>query len=128
MPRIVHFEIHAGDPERAIGFYAGVFGWVIEQWGTEDSWLVRTGPADQPGIDGGLLRRRSEAPSDGQPVNAFTCTIEVPDVDLFVAKVVAAGGSLAVPRVAVPGIGWLAYALDTEGNLFGMLQGDETAR
>ena len=27
MPRVVHFEIHADDPERAINFYKSVFGW-----------------------------------------------------------------------------------------------------
>jgi catechol 2,3-dioxygenase-like lactoylglutathione lyase family enzyme len=32
MNRIVHFEIHAGDPERAVRFYRDVFGWEIEEW------------------------------------------------------------------------------------------------
>ncbi len=27
MPRVVHFEIHADDPERAISFCNSVFGW-----------------------------------------------------------------------------------------------------
>ncbi len=30
--------------------------------------------------------------------------------------------------MAVPGIGWLAYCIDTEGNTFGVLQADEAAR
>ncbi len=29
MPRVVHFEIPADDPERAIEFYRQVFGWKI---------------------------------------------------------------------------------------------------
>src|SRR5689334_19629414 len=32
MPRVVHFEIHAEDPERAARFYGGVFGWQINKW------------------------------------------------------------------------------------------------
>ncbi len=32
MPRVVHFEIHADDPERAVRFYKKVFGWKIEKW------------------------------------------------------------------------------------------------
>jgi hypothetical protein len=32
MNRIIHFEIHAGDPERAVKFYKDVFGWEIHEW------------------------------------------------------------------------------------------------
>lgn len=32
MPRVVHFEIHTGNPERAVQFYSGVFGWDIIKW------------------------------------------------------------------------------------------------
>ena len=28
MNRVVHFEIHAADPERAARFYGEVFGWL----------------------------------------------------------------------------------------------------
>jgi predicted enzyme related to lactoylglutathione lyase len=32
MPRVVHFEIHAGDPSRAISFYEKLFGWKFQKW------------------------------------------------------------------------------------------------
>ena len=52
MKRIVHFDISADDPERAIKFYTNVFGWSIQKWdGPMDYWLVTTGPKDEPGID-----------------------------------------------------------------------------
>jgi uncharacterized protein len=35
MSRVVHFEIHAEDPQRAINFYANVFGWQFSQWGDQ---------------------------------------------------------------------------------------------
>jgi predicted enzyme related to lactoylglutathione lyase len=38
------------------------------------------------------------------------------------------GTAVVVPKMAVPGIGWLAYANDTEGNIFGMLQPDAAAK
>jgi hypothetical protein len=44
-----------------------------------------------------------------------------------VRKIEAAGGTVAVPKVAVPGIGWLAYCTDTEGNTFEILQADPKA-
>src|SRR5262245_37659764 len=59
MPRVVHFEIHAAEPERAIRFYHELFGWQFNKWaGPEDYWLVVTGPKEEPGIDGGMVRRR----------------------------------------------------------------------
>ena len=31
MARVVHFEIHAADPERAAKFYQSVFGWRFQR-------------------------------------------------------------------------------------------------
>jgi uncharacterized protein len=126
MPRIVHFEIHAEDPQRAIRFYAAVFEWKFTEWGPDYS-LVTTGPDGQPGINGGLLRRRGPAPQNGQPVNAFVCTIDVPDLDDYLGRVEQNGGSIALPKMPVPGIGWLAYAKDPDGNIFGLMQSDSAA-
>jgi len=33
-----------------------------------------------------------------------------------------------VPKRAIPGIGYLAYCVDTEGNTFGILQSDQNAK
>ncbi len=57
MPRPIHFEIHAADPQRAIAFYQKLFGWQFTAWeGPMPYWVIKTG--DGPGIDGGLLPRR----------------------------------------------------------------------
>jgi uncharacterized protein len=128
MSRVVHFEIHAVDPERMVKFYSDLFGWSIRKWdGPGPYWLIQTGPAGQMGIDGGLLVRKGGAPQDGAAVNAFVCTVGVESLDATLGKVVPAGGSIALPRMAVPGVGWLAYAKDPDGNLFGMLQPDVSA-
>lgn len=58
MPRVVHFEVHASDPERTMNFYRELFGWKFQ---------------------------------------------------------------------AIPGVGWLAYAKDPEGTIFGMMQSDPSA-
>jgi len=61
MPRVIHFEIHAGNPERAIKFYGEVLGWQFNKWdGPMPYWLVTTGPGGLPGINGGLIQRRGE--------------------------------------------------------------------
>ena len=120
MPRPIHFEIPADNPDRAIGFYRSVFGWKFDKWdGPLTYWMVRTG-ADSHGIDGGLHARVH--PGQG-PVN----TIDVPSCDDFVRRVEQAGGKIVAPKMAIPGIGWLAYCSDPEGNTFGILQGDEKA-
>jgi predicted enzyme related to lactoylglutathione lyase len=126
MPRVCHFEIHADNPERAIAFYRQVFGWEFKRWEGGEYWLIHTGPSTEPGIDGGLIRRRY--PIDGQGVIAYVCTVAVPTLDDALGKMTAAGGTLAVPRMPIPGVGWLAYAKDTEGNVFGIMQADPAAK
>ena len=74
MPRVIHFEISADDPQRAADFYTKIFGWEIKKWpGPQDYWLVTTGPNDKPGINGGLFKRQG-------PVGHVN-TIDVPSVD-----------------------------------------------
>jgi len=122
MPRPSHFEIHADNPDRAIAFYTSVFGWRFERWPVMEYWMIMTGGPDEAGIDGGLIRRRGPAPVEGQAVTAYVCTIMVPDLTDYEAKVTAAAGVNVVPRMAVPGVGWLTYFKDPEGNIFGMMQ------
>ncbi len=128
MPRIIHFEIHADTPERAVKFYQELFGWEFTKWeGPMPYWLIKTGPDGQPGINGGLLPRRGATPAGELPVIAYVCTVDVSALDDYLKKAQARGGVVAVPKMAIPGIGWLAYCKDTEGNIFGMMQTDPKA-
>lgn len=121
MPRPVHFELAADDPERAVKFYSSVFGWKFEKWGGPfDYWVITTGTDPEPGIDGGMARR--------QPGRSGPNTIAVPSLDDFLKKVVAAGGNVVQPKGPIPGIGWYASFDDPEGNHFGMLEPDESAK
>jgi predicted enzyme related to lactoylglutathione lyase len=127
MARVVHFEIHAENPERAIEFYQKSFGWEFQKWeGPMEYWLVMTGPTDQPGIDGGLVKRQGKI--DGEAVIAYVCTIDVPDIDATISTVQKNGGTIAVPKMPVPTVGWLVYFKDTEGNIFGAMQQDADAK
>lgn len=129
MPRPIHFEIQAENPERAMKFYTALFGWQFSQWGQEKYWLITTGEKSQPGIDGGLLPRPAPGgPAEMAAVNAFVCTVGVADLDAALATLAAAGGRVVVPRMAIPTVGWLAYGKDTEGNIFGMMQMDAAAK
>jgi predicted enzyme related to lactoylglutathione lyase len=122
MGRVVHFEIPAELPERAVKFYSDVFGWQIQKWqGPQEYWLITTGPKDQMGIDGGILQRRDPS----QPV---IDTIAVESLDATVATIEKHGGKIIIPRKPIPGVGWLAYFKDTEGNMFGVLEPDANAK
>ena len=121
MARVVHFEIPADDPARAVKFYETVFGWKIQKWdGPENYWLAMTGEEGQPGINGAITGR-------GEPTTVVVNTMDVASVDDSIAQVVANGGSVLMPKMPVPGVGYLAYFRDTEGNAFGMMQNDPSA-
>lgn len=131
MGRLIHFEIHVDDMERAKKFYGDVFGWTFEDWseyaGTPYFGAV-TGDASEPGINGALMKRQSPPPAPGQAMNGFACTMGVEDYDATEAKIISGGGTVALPKHALPGMAWQGYYMDTEGNVFGIHQPDENAK
>jgi uncharacterized protein len=122
MPRPIHFEIPADNPERVIDFYSKALGWKFTKWdGPMEYWVISTGIAGEPGIDGGLMRRR-------HPDQPCVNTVAVENLERTLESVLSNGGVLAVPKMPVPGVGWLAYCKDTEGHIFGMMQNDPSAK
>jgi uncharacterized protein len=128
MPRVVHFEIHADEPQRAMRFYTDLFGWQFKAYaGPMPYWLITTGPDGTLGINGGLMQRMHPLTgNDG--VIGFVCTVDVDDLDSSFARALELGGKVALPKMPIPGIGWLAYVKDTEGNVLGLMQPDSGAR
>jgi uncharacterized protein len=121
MPRVIHFEIGADEPDRATQFYQAVFGWKIDKWGGPvEYWLIKTGEDTEPGIDGAIMRRAA-------PVMTTVNTIGVASVSDYQDLVVANGGRVIMPREVIPGVGYFAYCEDTEGNTFGIMQDDPNA-
>jgi len=121
MPRIIHFEIPADDPERASAFYSKALGWEMQKFpGEIPYWMVRTGQEGTPGIDGGIMPRQ-------HPGQAPILVAGVESIDAAVTQVTKAGGKPVAPKMAIPGIGWAAYFSDSEGNVFGIFQDDPGA-
>ena len=54
--------------------------------------------------------------------------MDTASVDDAVKEAQAAGGTVAVPKMPIPGVGWLAYCKDTEGHIFGIMQADPGAK
>jgi predicted enzyme related to lactoylglutathione lyase len=115
MPRVVHFDISAENPERVARFYSDVFGWTINKWdGPQEYWLISTGEG-HPGIDGGLSR--------GQNGSSGTVnTIDVSSVDDFVRRIEENGGKVVAPKMAIPGVGYFAQCQDPSGTMFGIME------
>ena len=122
MGRVIHFEIPAEKPERAVKFYEKAFGWKIEKWaGPMDYWMITTGADKEPGINGAIMDKTG-------PIKQTVNTIDVKNLGEAAKMVVAAGGKRVSPDQAVPGIGYFAYFTDTEGNPFGLMQNDPKAK
>ncbi len=113
--KVVHWEIPMDDPERGVAFYESALGWTPERWGDMEYWTV--GGPEGDGIGGGLTRRDEQSPS-------VTFYVDVVDIDATLARIEASGGTKVTDRMPIPGMGWMAVFIDTEGNRLGLFQHD----
>lgn len=119
---IVHFDVPAEDTGRAKEFYSSLFGWKFESWPGMDFFLFSTTNLDgTPGIGGGLGKRMD--PSQ-RMMNYFG----VASIDAAMKQVTALGGKLTTPKMPVPGVGYMANCVDTEGNAFGIFEENKGAK
>ena len=123
MPTIVHFDIAADDPARAKKFYEDLFDWkMMNPPGMEEYYLIETTDLEsKSGVGGGLAKR-------GDPSQRITNYIGVSSIDDYITKVESLGGKIIQPKMAVPGFGYLSMCLDTEGNMLGLWQDDQSAK
>lgn len=119
MSKVVHFEIPVDDLARAKAFYAEVFGWRLDDFPGMDYTGITTVPTGddmrpiEPGaINGGMMARSED-------VTGPVVVMEVASVDDALARVTAAGGRVVRPKMEIPGMGYYAYAADSEGNVIG---------
>ena len=116
MPRPIHFDLRAMDPDRAIAFYKAAFGWTVERWdGPFEYYMITTGGPGEPGIDGGLAPTKDE----GIETNL---TLGVASLEDAIAKVTAAGGTIVGNIDTIPGVGRIVNCKDTEGNTFSFME------
>ena len=128
--RPVHFELQAADLERAMKFYSEVFDWKFEDYSeyvNSPYFGIITGEEGTPGINGAIQPSPAERPSLEMGTNSAVLTMEVENYDQTEQKILMAGGQVALPKMALTGMAWQGYYLDTEGNVFGIHQPDEQA-
>ena len=119
---IVHFEIPAKDVEKLRKFYSELFGWRIEKApGSIPYWTIETVPIDEnmmplrPGVNGGMYPK---VDPKQKPVNY----ISVESIDECLRNIETSGGTIVQGKQEVTGVGWIAVALDPEGNQFAIMQ------
>ena len=119
MNAIGYFEIQVNEPEKAVDFYATVFGWKFtEQTGLPiKCWRIET-----EGISGGLLARPAKTPPSECGTNAYICSIEVADFDATAELILTNGGQIAMTKFEIPGRCWQGYFIDGNNNTFGIFQ------
>lgn len=111
-----HFAINADDVPRARAFYEGAFGWTFTPWGPPGFYQTRSAG---PGFVGALQGRRDIA---GHVMPSVELTFGVEDVEATAASIEAAGGEVIMPPFHIETVGRLAFFLDTEGNVAGVMQ------
>ena len=111
------FEIYVQDMARARAFYESVLGTRLEKLDSGDieMWSFPT-QQGRPGI-GGALVRVPGVPSGGNGTLVYfgsdDCAVEA-------GRVGAAGGRLHRDKMSIGKYGYIALAVDTEGNMFGV--------
>lgn len=116
MGGITHFEIRAGDMERARGFWSSLLGWKFRDWeGSMPYTMAEVGGNPTVGL------YASENPERGLIVY-----FDVDDVPKATERVRELGGQITTETTPIPEIGWFAHCIDTEGNAFGVFKGDES--
>ena len=126
---VVHFEIHASEPQKLIDFYSELLGWEFSQFGEVPYWSIETGEGAignvagtaGHGINGGLTERRGPRPEVGAPVNGCNIVVGVDDVDGLMRRGIELGAIEAMATQDWPGIGRAGYLIDPDGNVFGLI-------
>ena len=120
-PGVVWFNVPADDVKRASKFYSGLFGWKTKSFrGMSDFMQIDTGGADAS-PDGGIGKR-------GDQKHSVVNYVSVDSVEKYLAKVEKLGGTISMPKTAVPQMGYFAVFQDTENNSFGLWETDRTAK
>lgn len=119
---LVHFEIPAVDVEKLKQFYEQLFGWKIQEYpGPIDYWTIQTVPVDangtplRPGVNGGLYRKPEP---NIRPLNYYS----VESINDCLVRLEVLGGKVISPKQEVPDVGWVAAAVDPEGNPFAFIE------
>jgi hypothetical protein len=111
------FEIYVQDMDRARRFYETVLGRKLERLNTGDlDYWAFPSVMDQSGTAGALVRVPGVPSGGNSTVVYFGCA----DCAVEAARVAPAGGKVHREKMSIGEYGFVALAIDTEGNIFGL--------
>jgi len=114
---ITWFEIPALDLDRAARFYETVLDRKLKRE-SKGPLEMAVFPYKEPGVGGCVTHGQGHAPGPGGNIVYLNAG---PAIDPALARVNAAGGTVALSRTALPeGMGFFAHIIDTEGNRVGL--------
>lgn len=120
---VVHFEMPYKDGKRASEFYSKVFGWDMQQLGSEmnnyilaETTETENMQSTQAGeINGGLF------PAEEGGKHTLV-TIAVEDINQAIEEVKSNGGQVVHEVQEIPNVGLYVTIIDTENNRVSLLQ------
>jgi len=113
------FEIYVQDIGRANRFYSAVLGVELTKMDSPLSEIELHGfPSDMDagGASGAIVKKSDCSPSGNGVIVYFSCE----DCAVEASRVEAAGGKIQKPKESIGPYGFIALAIDTEGNVFGL--------
>ena len=105
---VVHIEIAAKDPKVTANFYSQVFGWETSTDATLDYAMFD----DKPAPGGGFPKVDNKNYKPGDVV----LYIDSDDIEASLKQIVSLGGQALSPKTEIPGVGWMAFFADPNGN------------
>jgi len=110
------FEIYVQDMARAKTFYETVFDVKLQRLNSPDEMWAFPMSMDQAGAAGALVRMKGVPSGGNSTLVYFGCA----DCAVEAARVLAAGGKVERPKFSIGEYGFIALAVDTEGNMIGL--------
>ena len=111
------FEIYVQDMQRAKAFYEKTFQVTLTRLGSPDveMWAFPMEP-DNPGCPGALVRFSGKDSGTGGTIVYFSCV----DCAVEAERATRNGGKIQREKFGIGEYGFIALALDTEGNMIGL--------
>lgn len=113
------FEIYVQDMARARGFYEKTLNVKLAQIPAPDPSLeMWTFPMDMdaPGCPGSLVKMEGKSSGGGGVIIYFSCA----DCSVEAERAAASGGKVERPKFSIGDYGFIAFVLDSEGNMIGL--------
>ena len=112
------FEIPARDIERAQRFYETLLATPLKREPMGEQTLAIFPYTQGEGVGGCLISGPQVPPPSREGTLVYLPA--APDLDTVLARVQAAGGRIATPKVTLPDLGVFAHVEDSEGNRVGL--------